>query len=97
MKVPFFDYKQYASEHRYTDWINDCLSTGFLIGGPAMSEFERSIENYTGIKHCIAVANATDAMEITFQYLKPPEKIPMHNLRRNLNVALRLHCVDPSG
>ena len=70
MNIPFFDYKQFCRDLDYLRVLDKTLDSGYLIGGPSVREFESSIEKYTGIQHCVSVANATDAMEIIFSFLQ---------------------------
>ncbi|WP_186596161.1 DegT/DnrJ/EryC1/StrS aminotransferase family protein [Synechococcus sp. PROS-7-1] len=92
MKIPFFDYKKYCKELPYADLVSETLSSGYLIGGPAISKFEEEIVNYTGIKHCITVGNATDAMEIIFDFLDLPKGseviVPAHTMIATASAAV---------
>src|SRR6266542_2362351 len=50
--------------------INDMLDRRWLTNnGPYVQEFERRIEKLLGVKHCIAMCNATIALEITIRAL----------------------------
>jgi dTDP-4-amino-4,6-dideoxygalactose transaminase len=50
--------------------INDILDRRWLTnGGPYLQEFERQIEEFLGVKHCIAMCNATVALEIASRAL----------------------------
>ena len=50
--------------------INDMLDRRWLTNnGPFVQELERRIENYLGVKHCIAMCNATIALEIAARAL----------------------------
>ena len=44
--------------------IKKVLNHGQYILGPEVSELEESLKEYTGAKHCITVANGTDALQI---------------------------------
>ena len=68
----------------YIGLINEVLESGYLIGGPYLEELEIKMQSFTGIKHCIGVGNATDAMEIIFQFL---------NLKRNSKVLVPAHTM----
>ena len=84
MDIPFFNYKKYCKDINYTQLIEEALETGYLIGGPFVEELEFRLEKFTGIKHCITVGNATDAMEIIFDFLKLPHGsnvlVPAHTM-----------------
>lgn len=43
-----------------------------FIGGKYVKEFELKFSNYVGVKHCIGVANGTDALEIAIEALNLP-------------------------
>ena len=91
MHVPFFDYKKYCRESNYLELVKEVLNTGYLIGGPYVSQLETQIEELTNIKHCISVGNATDAMEIIFDYLKLPYSskvlVPAHTMLATASAA----------
>ncbi len=91
MNIPFFNYKTYCKDINYIDLIEEVLKSGYLIGGPFVDELEENIQNYTGIKHCITVGNATDAMEIIFNYLKLPTNskvlVPAHTMLATASAA----------
>lgn len=84
IRVPFFDYKAFASELPYASHVQECLDTGYLIGGPSIDDFEQALQSFTGIKHAISVGNATDALEIIFEFLElPPGSkvlVPAHTM-----------------
>ncbi len=91
MNIPFFDYKKYCKAIDYCSLIEEVLDTGYLIGGPFIEEVENKIQSITGIKHCIAVANATDAMEIIFDFLNLPRGskvlVPTHTMLATASAA----------
>jgi dTDP-4-amino-4,6-dideoxygalactose transaminase len=41
----------------------------FTNNGPVVQEFERRLERYLGVRHCIAVCNATVGLELTIRAL----------------------------
>ena len=54
-----------GDRERLLERINDLLDRRWLTnGGPYLQEFERNIEKLLGVKHCIAMCNATIALEI---------------------------------
>lgn len=71
MNVPFVDLKaQYLSIKQEIDKaIATVLDETSFIGGPAIKDFERKFEKLYGVKHCIGVANGTDAIYITLKML----------------------------
>lgn len=44
--------------------IHNVLEHGQFILGPEVAELEKKLVEYTGAKHCITVANGTDALQI---------------------------------
>jgi len=71
VKVPFVDLKaQYASIKDEVDKaIQTVIDNTAFIGGVHVSEFENKFKSVIGVKHCIAVANGTDAIYITLKML----------------------------
>jgi len=72
MKIPFFDYRGFCKDLDYSEILKEVLESGYLIGGPFIDKVESCIEEYTKIRHCVCVGNATDAMEIIFDFLNLP-------------------------
>lgn len=71
MNVPFVDLKaQYLSIKPEIDKaIATVLNETSFIGGPSVKQFERKFEELYGVKHCISVANGTDAIFVTLKML----------------------------
>ena len=71
MKVNFFtserEYNQKKAE--FDSAIESALKNGISTLGKQVSEFERSIENFTGAKYAIGVASGTDALVIASDIL----------------------------
>jgi len=54
-----------GNRDRLLERINDMLDRGWLTNnGPFVQEFEQQIAEMVGVKHCIAVCNATVGLEI---------------------------------
>ena len=91
MEIPFFNYKKYCQDLNYLDLFKEVLDSGYLIGGPFVEEVENRVIEITGIKHCVALGNATDAMEIIFSYLNLPAKsnvlVPAHTMLATASAA----------
>ena len=91
MRIPFFDYKGYCKDINYQDLLKEVLDSGYLIGGPFIDDVERNIEQITGIKNCVCVGNATDAMEIIFNFLELPNDsnviVPAHTMLATASAA----------
>lgn len=66
MHVPFVDLKaQYHSlKPEFDAAVSGVLSETAFIAGRYATEFERGFAEYLGVKHCVGVANGTDAIEI---------------------------------
>jgi UDP-2-acetamido-2-deoxy-ribo-hexuluronate aminotransferase len=62
--------------------INDVLLSGQYIQGSEVKNLEKELEDYCGARHCISVANGTDAIQIALMALnlKPGDEIicPSH-------------------
>ncbi|MEP1032778.1 DegT/DnrJ/EryC1/StrS family aminotransferase [Ekhidna sp.] len=71
MSVPFVDLKaQYESIKDDIDTaIAKVINETSFIGGSIIKSFEADFGKYVGIKHCIGVANGTDAIEIALKGL----------------------------
>ena len=91
MRIPFFDYKAFCKDLDYHSLLEEVLNSGYLIGGPFVEQLEKQIEIYTGISHCVCVGNATDALEIIFQFLKLPINskviVPAHTMLATASAA----------
>ncbi|QNN52183.1 DegT/DnrJ/EryC1/StrS family aminotransferase [Nocardioides mesophilus] len=68
-RVPLVDlaaqHTEVAEEVR-AGWDEVCRRTGF-VGGPEVAGFERAFADYVGVRHCIGVANGTDALEMALR------------------------------
>ncbi len=64
MEVPFLDLKkQYQGIKKEVEpQILDIMENCCYIGGRYVSEFERSMEGYLGVKHALGCSNGTDAL-----------------------------------
>jgi len=49
--------------------IGEVLDSAIFIGGPRVTDFAASLENYLGVKHVIPCANGTDALQIAMMAL----------------------------
>ncbi|MGD9874720.1 MAG: aminotransferase class I/II-fold pyridoxal phosphate-dependent enzyme [Kiritimatiellia bacterium] len=57
-----------GSREQYLARINQMLDACWLTNnGPLVQEFEKRIADHVGVRHCIAVCNATVAMEIAIR------------------------------
>src|SRR5688572_19539043 len=71
MKIPFVDLKkQYLSIKPEIDQaIYEVIDNTSFIGGPFVKSFESDFAKLYGMKHCIGVANGTDAIYILLKML----------------------------
>jgi len=71
MNIPFVDLKaQYKSIKEEIDTaIANVISDTSFIGGKYVEEFENNYAHLYGVKHCIGVANGTDAIYIALRML----------------------------
>lgn len=49
------------------DGFDEVLGAGDFIGGRAVAAFEQEYAHFTGVRHCIGVANGTDALEMALR------------------------------
>lgn len=57
-----------ADRERFSARVNEILDRNWLTNnGPFVREFERRIADYVGVKHCIAVCNATIGLELAIR------------------------------
>lgn len=71
MKLWFVDLKaQYDSiKDEINQAISNVICESAFIGGKYLSTFEKNFTEYIGTKHCIGVANGTDALSIALKCL----------------------------
>jgi len=57
--------------------IQEVLDTNTYINGPQVHQFQKSLEDYLGVKHVIPCANGTDALQIAMMGLdlKPGDEV----------------------
>lgn len=69
MRVPFVDLVAQQAEvaaEVMLQWQAVLRSAGF-IGGEHVERFERDYAAFTGVRHCVGVANGTDALELALR------------------------------
>ena len=64
-------------EKEVMDGIRSVISSSTFIQGPAVKTFEKNLAAHLNVKHCIACANGTDALQISMMALdlKPGDEI----------------------
>lgn len=72
--IPFLDLnRQYRSiKTEIDEAISSVIRESAFIGGKYVSAFEEAFAAYGGLKHCVGVANGTDAIEIVLEGLELP-------------------------
>jgi perosamine synthetase len=61
LHVPFLD-------HRASDAVLSTLQSGFVSSvGPAVGDFERRIESFTGVQHCVSTSSGTSALQLALK------------------------------
>jgi len=69
IKLFDMDAKLHRHGGRISEIIQDVLDSGNFIQGGEVEKFESNWADYTGAKSCVAVANATDGLEIALKAL----------------------------
>lgn len=79
MKIEMVDLKgQYMKiKAEIDEAVISCISSTSFINGPAVKEFELSLQQYLNVKHVIPCANGTDALQIAMMALdlKPGDEV----------------------
>lgn len=72
MKIQMVDLKgQYEKIKTQIDQaVISCISSTAFINGPAVKEFQVSLENFLRVKHVIPCANGTDSLQIAMMALE---------------------------
>ncbi|CAN5363866.1 DegT/DnrJ/EryC1/StrS family aminotransferase [soil metagenome] len=77
--MQFIDLKtQYSRlQDKIQQRINTVLTHGQFIMGPEVQELEQRLAEYVGVKHCIAMGNGTDSLQIAMMALgiKPGDEV----------------------
>jgi len=71
MNIPLVDLQsQYESIRKEIDSvISEVISKSAFVGGPYVEAFEKAFADFCNVKHCIGVANGTDALFIALKVL----------------------------
>src|ERR687896_545320 len=68
-EVPLYAASLGPYNHRLAEAIARVIPTRQFILGPEVEAFEREFADYLGVKHCVGVANGTDALTIALRAL----------------------------
>src|ERR671936_358385 len=69
MAVPLFASTLEPYHDRLAEALDRVARSGRYILGPEVAAFEREFADYLGVRHCIGVANGTDALPIALRAL----------------------------
>jgi dTDP-3-amino-3,4,6-trideoxy-alpha-D-glucose transaminase len=69
MDVPLFASSLRPYHDRLSEAIDRVARSGRYILGPEVEAFEREFADYLGVRHCVGVANGTDALTIALRAL----------------------------
>jgi len=69
MRVPLVDLQAQHAEVQdaVLDGLREVFAAASFIGGPPVAAFERAYADFIGAKHCVGVANGTDALELALR------------------------------
>lgn len=72
MKIPFIDLKRQYQQHKteIDHAIHEVLDESNFLGGVKVKSFEDRFAQQCGTKHCVGVANGTDALYTTLKILE---------------------------
>jgi dTDP-3-amino-3,4,6-trideoxy-alpha-D-glucose transaminase len=79
MDVPLFNTDLSPYVPRINERLAAVAESGRYILGPEVEAFEREFADYLGVKHCVGVANGTDALTIALRALgvRPGDEVVM--------------------
>jgi dTDP-4-amino-4,6-dideoxygalactose transaminase len=68
-RIPLVDLAAAHAEiaHAVSAGFAEVLATTGFVGGPQVAAFEREYAAFAGVRHCVGVANGTDAVELSLR------------------------------
>lgn len=77
MKIPFLDLKQlnYRYESKFIEASRRVIESGWYIRGLEGKDFEENFASFSGVKHCIGVANGLDGLKLVLMAWKALGKL----------------------
>ncbi|MDO4232382.1 MAG: DegT/DnrJ/EryC1/StrS family aminotransferase [Lautropia sp.] len=68
-QVPFLDLKSINERHRaaFRDAFERVMDSGWVLLGKETENFEQAFAQYCGTKHCVAVGNGLDALQLVLR------------------------------
>ena len=69
MRVPLVDLVSQQQEiaEDVASGLDEVFATTSFIGGKPVTEFEKAYADFSGVDHCVGVANGTDALELALR------------------------------
>ena len=67
--VPIFSFARMHSDVDVARSVRRVLDREYFVLGPEVDAFERAFADYCGVRHCVGVANGTDALELALRAL----------------------------
>ena len=67
MQVPLFASSLDEYQPRIAEKLAEVARSGRYILGPEVEAFEAAFARYLGVRHCVGVANGTDALTIALR------------------------------
>lgn len=67
INVPFFSAKHVNSRFNLSNVAQEVIDSYWYVLGKEVNEFEKEFSDYLKIKHCVSVANGTDALAIALK------------------------------
>ncbi len=82
MSVPLFASSLEPYRPRLDEALARVVESGKFILGPEVAAFEEEFASYLGVRHCVGVANGTDALAIALRSLgvEPGDEVVMPSL-----------------
>ena len=82
MSVPLFASSLEPYRARLDEALARVVESGKFILGPEVAAFEEEFASYLGVRHCVGVANGTDALAIALRALgvEPGDEVVMPSL-----------------
>ena len=68
-RIPLVDLRAQQAEvaEEVEAGLKEVFASTAFIGGPDVEEFERAYARHVGVRHCVGVANGTDALELALR------------------------------
>jgi dTDP-4-amino-4,6-dideoxygalactose transaminase len=67
MQIPFIDLQKINARFEFAEAFARVLNSGRYLFGAEIESFEREFAAFTGVAHCVALANGFDALSLTLR------------------------------